>query len=209
LLSVLGLIDLSREVVAQNHEALSYLDMMRDGIKRSDDTIKQILSYSRNSRLKPHIEAIDVRELVDHHVQDIRHMKEAESVRFEHLFPEASIIHSDSMRLRTILQNLITNAVKYQRPEEHEKWVRVSLSMTGDSVELVVEDNGEGIPEDRLDTVFEMFQRNSNLSSGSGLGLYMVREMVTRLGGTVTVTSVVGQGSRFVVTLPNLQTPTE
>jgi PAS domain S-box-containing protein len=209
LLSVLGLIDLSREVVAQNHEALSYLDMMRDGIKRSDDTIKQILSYSRNSRLKPHIEAIDVRELVDHHVQDIRHMKEAESVRFEHLFPEASIIHSDSMRLRTILQNLITNAVKYQRPEEHEKWVRVSLSMTGDSVELAVEDNGEGIPEDRLDTVFEMFQRNSNLSSGSGLGLYMVKEMVTRLGGAVSVTSVVGQGSRFVVTLPNLQTPTE
>jgi signal transduction histidine kinase len=99
--------------------------------------------------------------------------------------------------------------VKYQRPEEHEKWVRVSLSMTGDSVELAVEDNGEGIPEDRLDTVFEMFQRNSNLSSGSGLGLYMVKEMVTRLGGAVSVTSVVGQGSRFVVTLPNLQTPTE
>jgi PAS domain S-box-containing protein len=209
LLSVLGLIDLSREVVERNHEALSYLDMMRDGIKRADDTIKQILVYSRNSRLKPQIDTLDVKEIVEHHIQDIRHMKEAEEVRFDLVFPTDTLIHSDAMRLRTILQNLITNAVKYQRPEEHEKWVRISLASVGSESVITVEDNGEGIPEDRLDTVFEMFQRNSNLSSGSGLGLYMVREMVTRLGGTVTVTSTVGQGSRFVVTLPHLQLPTE
>lgn len=208
LLSVLGLIDLSREVVDRNHEALSYLDMMRDGIKRADETIKQILVYSRNSRLKPQIETMDVRQLVEHHIQDIRHMKDAEDIRYELDFPEDSLVHTDSMRLRTILQNLITNAVKYQRPEEHDKWVRVSLTRSPDSVEIAVEDNGEGIPEDRLDTVFEMFQRNSNLSTGSGLGLYMVREMVAKLGGAVTVTSSVGQGSRFVVTLPDLQTPT-
>lgn len=208
LLSVLGLIDLSREVVERNHEALSYLDMMRDGIKRADETIKQILIYSRNSRLKPHIEPLDVKELVEHHVQDIRHMKEAETVRFEFDFPDDSILHTDAMRIRTILQNLITNAVKYQRPEEHDKWVRIRLA-TSDGTSLIsVEDNGEGIPEDRLESVFEMFQRNSNLSSGSGLGLYMVREMATRLGGRVTVTSRVGQGSCFVVTLPSLQTPT-
>lgn len=207
LLSVLGLIELSREVVEKNHDAMSYLDMMRDSLMRADDTIKQILIYSRNSRLKPQVEPVDVKELVENHIQNIRNMKEADQVRFELDFPETAIVHSDPMRLRTIIQNLITNAVKYQRPEEQDKWVRVRLRFQENSVDVSVEDSGEGIPEASMDRIFEMFQRNSNLSTGSGLGLYLVREMVARLGGTVTVTSEVGKGSCFVVNIPDSRRP--
>jgi PAS domain S-box-containing protein len=205
LLSVLGLIELSREATDPNSETMSYLDMMRDGIRRSDDTIKQILAYSRNSRMKPLVEPIDLRALIEHHVQDIRHMKEAEHIRFEIDLPEDSLLQSDPMRVRVILQNLITNAVKYQRLDEPSPWVKIQMRYNGSDVVISVEDNGEGIPEDRISAIFEMFQRNSNLSSGSGLGLYLVREMTTRLGGRVDVTSIVGQGSRFVITLPNAQ----
>lgn len=208
LLSVLGLIDLSREFTDPNSEAMSYLDMMRDGIRRSDDTIKQILAYSRNSRMKPVVEPIDVRALIEHHVQDIRHMKEAEHIRFDIDLPEDCLLHSDPMRVRVILQNLITNAVKYQRPDEPSPWVRIRMTRNESGVDISVEDNGEGIPEDRIDAIFEMFQRNSNLSNGSGLGLYMVKEMLSRLNGHVSVTSTLGLGSRFVVTFPYLQTTT-
>ncbi len=202
LLSVLGLIDLNMESFSDNKESSDYLLMMKNSIQRADDTIKQILHYSRNSRLGVATEPVNIRDIVDLHIQDIRHMTEAKGVRFNVDIPLNAIIESDSMRLRIIIHSLITNAVQYQRQAETDKWIRISFEQLDDSVVFTVQDNGEGIPENKFDSIFEMFKRESSLSTGPGLGLYMVREMILRLNGTITVTSTFGEGSRFVVTLP-------
>ena len=111
----------------------------------------------------------------------------------------------DEQRVRQIMNNLLSNAVKYS---PSGTTIEVGLQCTSESpgeALLWVRDYGIGIPANELPFIFERFHRASNLDqamSGLGLGLYLVKELVTRHGGRVWVESVEGQGSTFSVLLP-------
>jgi signal transduction histidine kinase len=111
----------------------------------------------------------------------------------------------DRNRLQQVLTNLFSNAVKYTPPNGT---LRVALSDTGGSVFLVVEDNGIGISENELPFIFERFYRadksRARSSGGSGIGLAVVKSIVTAHGGKVEVESRLNEGSRFRVILPKL-----
>jgi signal transduction histidine kinase len=115
-------------------------------------------------------------------------------------------MRTDRGKLEMILRNLIHNALKYT---EHGA-VTVSARSKADAVNFVVADTGQGIHADDLDRIFEMFGQGSNggppRGGGVGLGLYIVKQLATALGGTVRVDSNPGAGSRFTVSLP-LQVP--
>ncbi|HLV68825.1 MAG TPA: ATP-binding protein, partial [Polyangiaceae bacterium] len=128
--------------------------------------------------------------------------------RAHHLDVEAPrgtyYVDGDESRLAQVFQNLLTNAAKYTPPGGH---VTVRLSAKGGSAVVEVEDNGEGIPEHVLATIFDPFvqgaRRVDRSQGGLGLGLSLVHSLVTLHGGNVTAHSAgVGRGSRFVVTLP-------
>ena len=107
-------------------------------------------------------------------------------------------------RLRHILDNLISNAVKYRDPDKGESWVRVGLRALPKGYELRVSDNGMGMPweVDRVE-VFELFYRAAPArAAGLGVGLAVVKMLVEQSGGTLTVDSGEGQGTTFVVVLP-------
>ena len=115
---------------------------------------------------------------------------------------EPIIIMGDAQRLEQVLQNLLTNAVKYS-PAGGPVRVRV-MSRVGEAV-VEVEDHGIGIPADAHDRLFEPFYRAANVgarTSGFGLGLHIVREIVQRHGGRIAVQSTEGAGSIFCVVLP-------
>jgi signal transduction histidine kinase len=113
------------------------------------------------------------------------------------------MVVGDERRLKQLLYNLLSNSIKFT-PEGGE--VRVTVRPEVDSIVLTVSDTGIGIPLDEQTKVFESFyQMDSTLSKnaqGTGLGLAMVRQIVELHGGTVCVTSEPGQGSSFIVTLP-------
>jgi len=115
-------------------------------------------------------------------------------------------MRTDRGKLEMILRNLIHNALKYT---EHGA-VTVSARSKADAVDFVVADTGQGIHADDLDRIFEMFGQGSNggppRGGGVGLGLYIVKQLATALGGAVRVDSKPGAGSRFTVSLP-LQVP--
>jgi PAS domain S-box-containing protein len=203
LMSVLGLVDLCQQIEPEHPELKTYFSMMRQAVNRLDNTIKNILDYSRNTRVGPVLEVIDMHELIESHIDTIRHMSEAHAVTFEVDVRAHVPFVSDRLRIATITNNLITNAIKYQRKNEPQPRVAVSFSCGATAAVLTVTDNGEGIPSHQYQRIFEMFVRNSSQSTGSGLGLYMCREMAERLGGTIAVTSQVGAGSTFTVTIPN------
>ncbi len=117
--------------------------------------------------------------------------------------PSVGTIQADERRLKQLLYNLLANALKFT-PEGGE--VRVTVRRQGDSIVLAVSDTGVGIPEDEREKIFESFyQVDSTLSKtaqGTGLGLAVVRQIAELHGGTVRVDSELGQGSSFVVTLP-------
>ncbi|HYN90142.1 MAG TPA: PAS domain S-box protein, partial [Ardenticatenaceae bacterium] len=118
---------------------------------------------------------------------------------------EPLVVVGDELRLEQVFQNLLQNAIKYS-PDGGP--ITVSLERRGDQVCLAVADQGIGIPREALSQLFTRFYRAKNVGyrriSGMGLGLYVVKEIVTVLGGEIDVTSQEGQGSTFTVCLPLL-----
>ena len=101
-----------------------------------------------------------------------------------------------------ILKNLIFNAVKYQDLAQKKPTIRISAKENHDHLLISVRDNGEGIDPEIQDKIYDMFFRASEKSSGSGLGLYIVKEMTNKLEGTIELISALGKGSEFIVKLP-------
>jgi signal transduction histidine kinase/class 3 adenylate cyclase len=117
---------------------------------------------------------------------------------------EPVVIHADPRQLRNVLYNLLSNAFKFSDPENGQVWLRLATGKT--VVKLEVEDNGIGISREYLNRIFDRFtQVESSLTrkyEGTGIGLALVKEVVTLHGGTIDVESEVGRGTTFVVSLP-------
>ena len=121
-----------------------------------------------------------------------------EGVELELYDCEELVMETDRNRLTQILTNLLTNAIKYTQ----EGSIRFGYKRSALSVEFFVQDSGEGIPEDKIDTIFSRFVQLDNWSKGVGLGLAICQGLVEQMGGNIRVTSRVGEGSVFYVTLP-------
>ncbi len=204
LLSVLGLIDLCEDLNQGNEELVNLYDMMKTSIYRIDEVIKSIIDYSRNSRLENQIEEINARTVLDALIENVKYMPASKGIDFELKIIDDSIFAADRMRFTTIINNLLTNAIKFQRENEPNKKVSVRFENTDSLTIIEVEDNGEGIPSEKIDDVFKMFFRYSTRSIGSGLGLYICKEMVNKLNGNISVQSKVGEGTVFKVVLPRI-----
>ncbi len=202
LLSVLGLINLSREAEDKT-ELKNYFDMMEFSVLRIDETIKSILAYSKNSRLIPKIEKINIREIVNDYLDSVLHLNGMNNIYFNIDVKEEMHFYSDKFRISTIIINLLNNAIKYQKIDQENPLI--NCRFTSDSAEgiFIIEDNGEGIEKDKLEKIFEMFYRNSDQSEGAGLGLYICREIADKLGGSINVSSRKRVGSTFTVKIPN------
>jgi signal transduction histidine kinase len=117
---------------------------------------------------------------------------------------DVPVLSTDAAKLRRILASLLENAVRYT--ERGVVTVDVRWDPVHDRVELRVSDTGPGIPEDQFEAIFQAFHQGADrphaIANGVGLGLYIVRRLVTLLGGEVSVASRVGEGSTFTVSLP-------
>jgi signal transduction histidine kinase len=106
-------------------------------------------------------------------------------------------------RFRHVLDNLISNALKYRDPDKGESRVTVLLNHLAESIELRVTDNGLGMPWDKRTAAFELFYRSAPIrNAGLGVGLAVVKLLIEQSGGSLTVESGEGKGSNFIVILP-------
>ena len=117
-------------------------------------------------------------------------------------FSEKEPIITDPELLRVVLFNLLENAFQFKKTNTQEHHVNVVLDKQGDFVKIVVEDNGMGIPKEYRQRMFDMFFRASEASQGNGLGLYVVKKAVERLGGEIVVESEVSKYTRFMIIFP-------
>ena len=118
-------------------------------------------------------------------------------------FPKKTVIYSDELRIKIILNNLVSNAIKYHDPSLEEKFVTVIFTENSDTFSIAVQDNGKGISNSQKDKVFDIFFTGTNGKAiGTGIGLHIVKEAIAKLDGTISLESTEGIGSKFIIKVP-------
>lgn len=128
----------------------------------------------------------------------VRHSSVCLKASFELKECPAINFYTDRMRLTQIITNLLNNAIKHTE----KGFIRFGYDILETEIKFFVEDTGEGIPEDKLESIFSRFVQLSDWSKGVGLGLAICKGLISKMGGTIAVTSKLGVGSVFYVTLP-------
>ena len=206
--SIRGLIQLTERETSVDEIRL-YISMMKTRINNLDKFITDISDYSRNSRTEITHTRLQVKNVVRHVLEDLSFYPGSESIKVEVDVADDVFISSDVTRLQMVIGNLVSNAFKYYDPAKEERFIKISAQAQprdeGDTLAIVIEDNGIGIPADYAPRIFDMFFQAHEKYTGSGLGLYIVKETVEKLGGTIDVNSAVAKGSQFTVRLPGYQ----
>jgi len=110
---------------------------------------------------------------------------------------------TDETRLTMVFNNLISNAFKFSALYKEDPFIEISATITPENTTLRVLDNGIGIKQQYLNNIFDMFFRATDSNYGSGLGLYIAKEAVQKMGGEIIVESEYGSGTNFTITLAN------
>jgi signal transduction histidine kinase len=202
--SILGIVNISR-FLPNSTDQLSYLGKIETSVRKLEMFIKEVLDYSQNKRLAIALEQIKLQELCREILENLSYTEEFKNSKVDLQELSDHEITHDRMRVKIILNNILTNAIKYQkRIPGHQHVVKISSSQKLNKVIINISDNGEGIHPDVKDKIFNMFFRGSQHSHGSGLGLYIARETAEKIGGTISVQSEYGEGTTFTVELAGL-----
>jgi signal transduction histidine kinase len=183
-------------------EINQYALLQEKSLLKLDNFIRDILNYSRNSRVEVKSEIIDFHQIINEVIAENQYITPDFKIRFFKNIKEEVSFYSDPLRIRIILNNLISNAVKFQNKYQAEPTVRIEINADAQKAVITVADNGIGIGKDHFDRIFEMFYRATDKSNGSGIGLYITRDCVEKIGGSITFFSEYGQGSEFRVEVP-------
>jgi signal transduction histidine kinase len=207
LMSVLGLINLAKmEDKKLGNSFSSYFSMMEQSIHKLDDTLKEILEYSRNARKELSIEEVDVAKIITDNLEKMQYLPGFNALRKSVNVNIAAPLLSDSYRISVIFNNLISNAIKYSDPQKEDSFLNIDVDVNEMSAAFLVEDNGIGIAKEYVTKVFDMFFRATMQKDGAGLGLYIVKETVDKLHGRVSIASEPRIGTSFKIEIPNFRT---
>lgn len=180
------------------------LQIISEQTKRLDKMVHSLLDISRIEAGQLSIERsdVDVCALVRRVVDEAQLMRGERIIELQSAMRSA-VVQGDELRLEQVFQNLVQNAAKYSPPASP---IAVTIRQHDESVWIVVQDRGIGIPQAALPHLFDRFYRAPNAQEGSaggmGIGLYVVKQIVELHGGRVTVESTEGTGSAFTVVLP-------
>lgn len=199
--SVMGLVDLCETDKANIDQ---YLLLQRKSMNKLDNFIKDILHYARNARLDIKPSAVDLVAIIKDCFETQKYAQSAEDFHLEIQVKGNTTIYSDEFRLNIILANIISNAIRYRKPKANSSFIRFEIHLNEKVTKIAISDNGIGIPAKHIPHIFQMFYRANSKSTGSGLGLYIVKEAVNKLKGIIEVNSEEGKGTTFHLTIPNL-----
>ena len=205
LTSVLGLVYVIRlENKKHNNTSSPYLKMIEDSINGLDETIKEILEYSKNARTPLNIEQVDLEKITKAVLKKAKHLDRYSDIKITVSINIDKPFYSDSYRLSLILSSLISNSINYCDETKAKKILVIEARAIENAVQITVEDNGIGIEEQYISLIFNMFYRAHKDSKGAGLGLYIAKETITKLKGTIQVESNIGKKTTFTIIIPNL-----
>ncbi|WP_331096820.1 sensor histidine kinase [Archangium sp.] len=185
-------------------QGLDYLERMNSASVRMRRLIEDLLTFARVSSKAQPFTRVDLGALTREVVGDLEVAIEKAGASVT--LGELPVLEADPVQLRQLIQNLVSNALKFRREDVAPSVsVRATVEADAQRCELVVQDNGIGFDEKYLDRIFNVFQRLHGRSSkyeGTGIGLAICRKIVERHNGSIRARSVPGEGATFIITLP-------
>lgn len=201
-----GLVRIGREALADGEIAMAgeTLERVEESMERLDSLIADIIDVTRSQRENGPPEVASIHGLVDEAIERAALLPGGGNVTMDIDVPEDAAVTTQPLFLKQIIENLISNAVKYRDESQGDCRVEVRARAADRGWQVRVADNGLGIPESHRDRLFEMFQRfHPDASFGSGLGLYLCRRNAEAIGGSL-VYEPAETGSTFVLDVPEL-----
>lgn len=189
-----------------NQSQSEFMDIILGSIDRMNELINTLLDITRieEGQMLVSRQFVDLETVVDEIVIELQPVARAKKIKLSIDYKSDNLnAQTDPLMIKEICANLLSNALKYTPPGGQ---VSISVSATSKNFIFIIEDTGYGIPRREQSRVFSKFFRGENImdkeTSGTGLGLYLVKQLVESLGGTVSFKSVENKGSRFRFTIP-------
>jgi len=202
--SMAGIIQITEDE-SDDEMVRHHMKLLKESVGKLDHFILDLLDYTRNTKTEIKGEEIDFKEMLDDITKNLRYMGDQGrpvdiliDIRAERPFC------SDKRKLNAVLNNLISNSIRYQDPDNMDPFVQIKVKTTDSEASIVIKDNGIGIERESHQKIFDMFYRVAENSGGSGIGLYLVKETVEKLNGAIELESEPGIGTEFCLHIPNL-----
>ena len=181
-----------------------YIELLYQSMIRMDNFIQDILNYSRNARMPLNVEKFDLTDILDETLAHYKFIYKDKVLREIIDYERGIMISTDRLRLSIVLSNVISNVFKFFNQAEEDPYIWISVSEEKDRIQIIIADNGIGIQKEFELKVFEMFFRATNRNIGSGLGLYIAKETIEKIGGVISLKSVYEKGTTLTLHLPKV-----
>ena len=200
--SIKGLVNLYKiESKPENKD--SYINHIENSISKLDNYTSDIVDFAKNSRTENTPVRINIKEYLNRIYAQLDHLHPLNEISCEVYSNRIEEIITDQERLGIILRNVISNAIKYSK-HSADSYIKCEIEQVNAKTIIRIKDNGIGIKESQIDKIFDMFHRGSEVSDGSGLGLYIAQEATVVLGGKIMVSSNEMDNTVFTIEIPNL-----
>ena len=201
--SILGLVNLAN-LDPEPANLNQYMKKIEGRIKKLDEFISSMVNYARVNRGEITVGEIDLEKTVRAMIHELEYLDNFSSVSTKvHVKEGAVPFRNDHFLLKIAVGNVISNAYKYYNPEV-DSYLHIVIDVGESFATMEFADNGIGIRKEHQDKIFDMFYRATDRSQGSGLGMYIVRQAIEKIDGTISLSSVYGEGTRIKITVPNL-----
>jgi len=201
--SMLGLTNLMK--VENSSLDVNYFEKIEDRILKMDGFIKSMLDYSRASRLELKKERVDFKDLIAECIANLEYLDGfQEFTIIQNYHNNIATTYLDRLRLAIVFSNIISNAFKYRKTNTKKCMLKIDLKIENQLLKIVFEDNGIGIAKKYLNNVFDMFYRATEISEGSGLGMYIVKQALDKLNGNIRVESKLRVGTKIFIEIPEM-----
>lgn len=199
--SIMGLTKIG-ELETKDPVTLEYFGHIQKSIKRLDDVLSDLLTISKINNSQANLQIINFKVLFETILCSLQYIPGFNEIKINIQVKEERNFFSNEKILQSIFQNLIENAIKYKKKEYAQAYLNIFINIENQKVEIIFEDNGEGIKEENQEKIFDMFYKIKENSDSTGLGLYIVKNSIGKLGGSIRLESKPNIGSSFIINFP-------
>ncbi|HEY9004840.1 sensor histidine kinase [Ohtaekwangia sp.] len=204
--SIAGLVNLLQHQEADAiRNPQQHLELIQKTVDKMEALLNDLEQFLANSRKELIIEPVILNAVINEVLTRYAHEAEEKGIRFSKNITQPIALYTDVERLNLVLLQLVVNALVFSDAAKVDKYIDVTVRVNETGCHIKVLDNGIGIPKEVQQNIFQLFYRGSQQSKGAGLGLYIVSEVLRKMGGSITVNSEEGYGTSFFVWLPNLR----